>query len=258
MHLMHVMNRYFEITLQLVKKDLKAKYKNTLLGYVWSVCNPLMMAYILNIAFSGVIGVPTKDYILFILTALFAWSWFNVGVVGSSGCFIYNASIIKKVNLPRFLIPLSTTLTEGFHFLLSLPIILFFLWLHDFPIYHSSWIKGLPLLLIATEAITYGLALMVSSINTIFRDMERIVGLLLTMLFYLTPILYPSRTVPGSYRVFFDLNPMANLINMWRGLFMEGTFNWEQFQSVVIFSMVCLCIGSFSYKVLNKRFAEVL
>jgi lipopolysaccharide transport system permease protein len=90
---MFSINRYIEVTLQLVKKDLKAKYKNTLLGYVWSIGNPLMMAYILNIAFSGVMGVQTKNYILFILTALFAWSWFNIGVVGSSGCFIYNASI---------------------------------------------------------------------------------------------------------------------------------------------------------------------
>lgn len=255
---MFSINRYIEVTLQLVKKDLKAKYKNTLLGYVWSIGNPLMMAYILNIAFSGVMGVQTKNYILFILTALFAWSWFNIGVVGSSGCFIYNASIIKKVNLPRFLIPLSSTLTEGFHFVLSLPIIIFFLWLHDFPIFYPTWIFGLPLLLIITEVITYGLALMVSSINTIFRDMERIVGLLLTMLFYLTPILYPSRTVPEDYKIFFELNPMANLINMWRDLFMEGVFNWDELQSVAIFSVICLLIGCVAYKLLNKRFAEVL
>lgn len=255
---MNVINRYLEITLQLVKKDLKAKYKNTMLGYVWSIGNPLMMAYILNIAFSGVMGVQTKNYILFILTALFAWSWFNIGVVGSSGCFIHNASIIKKVNLPRFLIPLSSTLTEGFHFVLSLPIIIFFLWLHDFPIFHPTWIFGLPLLLLITEIITYGLALMVSSLNTIFRDMERIVGLLLTMLFYLTPILYPSRTVPEDYKIFFELNPMANLINMWRDLFMEGIFNWVEFQSIALFSMICLLIGIASFKLLNKRFAEVL
>lgn len=255
---MSVINRYAEITFQLVKKDLKAKYKNTLLGYVWSIGNPLMMAYILNVAFSGVMGVQTKNYILFILSALFAWSWFNIGVIGSAGCFIYNAAIIKKVNLPRFLIPLSATLTEGFHFVLSLPIIMFFLWLHDFPIFYSSWLFGLPLLLLATEIITYGLALMVSSINTIFRDMERIVGLLLTMLFYLTPILYPSRTIPEDYKIFFELNPMANLIDMWRNLFMDGSFNWGAFQSLAIFSFICLLIGSVSFKLLNKRFAEVL
>lgn len=229
-----------------------------MLGYVWSVGNPLLMAYILNIAFGGVMGIQTPNYILFILSALFAWSWFNIGIAGSSCCFIANASIIKKVNLPRFLIPLSSTLTEGFHFILSIPIIIFFLWLHNLPYLHRSWIYALPLMLLAHEIVTYGIALAVSSINTIFRDMDRIASLLLTMLFYLTPVLYPSRTVPEKYRIFFELNPISSLINMWRDLFMQGTFDINQYIKLFISSLVCLMFGSIVYKLLNNRFAEVL
>lgn len=244
--------------MQLVKKDLKAKYKSTFLGYFWSIGNPLLMAYILNFAFGHILKIKQENYIVFIITALFAWNWFNIGVMGTINCFINNASIIKKVNLPRYLIPLSSTLTEAFHFLLSIPIILFFLFINNMPIFHLSWIYGIPLLMIITQILTFGIALAASSINTIIRDMERVVGLLMTVLFYLTPIIYPARNIPIEFKIIFDLNPLAILIDSWRELLMNGSINWNNYLISIVGCLIMLCISSCVYLKLSNKFAEVL
>ena len=249
---------HWEVLAQLMSKEFKIKYKSTFLGYVWSIGTPLCLAFILDIAFRHVMRIQIENYSLFLLSALFAWHWFSNSVQFSNGSFLINASIIKKLNFPRFLVPLSSILVDGLHFLFAIPIIMLFLWVHDKPIFHLSWLMGIPLLLIIQTMICYGIALTISSINTIFRDMERIVGLGLTLLLYLTPVLFPLSMVPEDFKVYFHLNPVTNIIESWRLLFLEGHLDASLIFGALLTSIIVLIIGGFTYNKLSPRFAEVL
>ena len=249
---------HWEVLAQLISKEFKIKYKNTFLGYIWSIGTPLFLALILDIAFRHVMRIQIENYILFLLSALFSWHWFSNSVQFSNGSFLINASIIKKLNFPRYLVPLSSILVDGLHFIFSIPIIMLFLWTHEKTIFHSSWVIGIPILLLLQTMICYGIALAISSINTIFRDMERIVGLGLTLLMYLTPVLFPLSMVPEKFKVYFHFNPITNIIESWRLLFLEGSLDKNLILGALVTAIITLIIGGFTYKKLSPRFAEVL
>ncbi len=252
------LQRLYEITWQLIVKDLKAKYKSSFLGYIWSIGTPLLTALILNFAFQRVIRIQIEHYGLFLISVLFSWQWFANVVNGGSWVFLANASILKKLSFPHYLLPLSITLIEAFHYLLALPVIGIFLYLHDYPLWHDSWLYGIPLLLLVQTVLCFGLALFVGSLNTLFRDMERMIGLLVSLLFYLTPILYPVNMIPAEFYSWMEYNPMLNLVEAWRQLIMEGKMLWPQFGNSVVHGLIALGAGAAVYRMLNRRFAEVL
>ena len=247
-----------EITSQLVLKDLRGKYKGTILGYLWSIATPLIMALVLDIAFRRIVRIQVDNYSLFLITGLFTWQWFNVAVNASTRIFIDNASLIKKVVFPRHLLPLSLTLVEGIHFLMSIPVIIFFLAYHGLSWTHLSWIYGLPTLFLLHLLITYGITLIASSINALFRDMERIVILGTTMLFYLTPVIYPTTMIPPDLLPYFRINPFTDLIELWRQLFMQGIIDWSIVARTYLVALASLSMGSFIFSRLSPRFAEVV
>lgn len=250
--------RLFEITWQLIVKDLKAKYKSHFLGYLWSIGTPLLLAFIMNFAFRQVLRIQVEDYPLFLVSTLFAWQWFSVVTISASGVFLANASIIKKVYFPRYLIPLSITLIEAFHYLLALPVIGVFLLLHDRPLWRPDWWYGIPLLMCIQIILCLGLALLVGSLNTLFRDLERVIGLLITLLFYLTPILYPTAMIPKDLAVYLQFNPVLDLIEAWRQLLMHGELLWPAVGGAALHALFTLGIGVAVYRALSPRFAEVL
>jgi lipopolysaccharide transport system permease protein len=253
-----MLTRIFEITLQLIIKDFKVRYKGTILGYGWALVTPLLFASIFNFVFQYIIRFEIEDYPLFLVSGLFAWQWFSNSVSGGAGCFLQNTSLIKKLNFPRYLIPLSVVLIDALHFALALPIILGFLLAWGKPVYYQSWWYGLPLVALTQLAIIYGATLCVSSLNTAFRDMDKIVALLVTMLFYLTPVFYPLSAVPDGIVQFIRLNPMTGVISAWHGLFLHGSLDWASLAYSMGWAALLILLGVSVYRQLSSRFAEVL
>jgi len=253
-----MLRRIVEITLQLIIKDFKVRYKGTLLGYAWALVTPLLFAVIFNFVFQHIIRFEVSDYPLFLVSGLFAWQWFSNSVSGGASCFLQNASLIKKLNFQRYLIPLSVVLIDALHFVLALPIIFVFLFIWDKPVYYHSWWYGIPLVAITQLAIIYGVTLCVSSLNTIFRDIDKVVTLLVTMLFYLTPVFYPLSMVPEDIVPIIQLNPMTGVISAWHELILNGVLQWASLTYSMIWSVMLLLLGAFVYQRLNFRFAEAL
>jgi len=253
-----MLQRIYEITLQLIIKDFRVRYKGTILGYAWALVTPLLFASIFNFVFQHIIRFEIDDYPLFLVSGLFAWQWFSNSVSGGACCFLQNASLIKKLNFPRYLIPFSVVLIDALHFALALPIILVFLLIWGKPLYYHSWVYGIPLVAITQLAIIYGAMLCVSSLNTIFRDIDKIVSLLLTMLFYLTPVLYPLSAVPEDILKFVWANPMTGVIAAWHQLFLHGTLNWAPLGYSMVCAVLMMLLGALVYNHLSSRFAEVL
>lgn len=241
----------------MTQKEMKVRYKNNVFGYLWSIGHPLAFAFVFYIAFKVVMKIQMEDYVIFLITGLFPWQWFSNSVNASSSVFLGNASIIKKVNFPRNIIPLTTVLQDMIHFLLSIPVIVLFLF-----IYHKSpsfsWLYGIPLLLGIQFMMTYGVALMISSMNLFFRDLERLTAIFITLLFYFTPIIYPETMIPEKYKTFINLNPLAPLMVSWRNLFLTGTLDPLFLIVSLIYSIFAFVIGYLIYRSLSWKFAEVL
>jgi lipopolysaccharide transport system permease protein len=248
---------YRDILFVLLQKELKVRYNNKGLGFLWSIANPLASALVYLIAFQILMRVRIPDYILILITGTFTWQWFTNVVGSSSNAFVGNAPLIKKVSFPRNIVLLCMSCNHLIHFLMSVPVILLFLVLHGhYPA--LTWIYGMPLLIAVQFTMAYGIALGLASINLFFRDMERLVGIILNFAFYLTPVLYPVETVPPKLRHLMLFNPAAPLIAAWRDLFINGKVDWLYLAVSAGYALLFYLLGTSIYKRLSWKFAEVI
>lgn len=252
------LENYRDLVLVLLQKELKIRYTNKILGYLWSIANPLSSAFIYFVAFGLILETREEDYALILISGLFPWQWLSNSVGSSANLFVSKSSLIKKVNFPRNIIPLCSILNHMVHYLASIPVLLVLLLIsHRYPT--PSWIYGFPLLLVIQFCTAYGIALAISSVNLFFRDLERLVSILLHFLFFLTPILYTADRYPVEYRnLIIGLNPAASLIVNWRSLFLNGSLELRPLLLSIGYATLSLVIGHLVYKKLSWKFAELI
>lgn len=247
----------WDLVVVLTQKEMKSRYKNSALGYVWSVANPLLFAVIYYIVFGQIMKVPIENYALFLIAGLLPWHWLANSVIAAPNVFLANATLIKKVRFPRHVLVVSYVLNEGIHFVLSIPVIVGLLLVNEIrPSW--SWLAGIPVLLVAQFLIVYGFAVTLASLNLFFRDLERLTALFITVLFFLTPITYSSAMAPASYRSFLYANPIAPLIESWRELFLHGQLSWPVVGSCYLSALGTLLVGTLVYTRMSPKFAEVV
>jgi len=249
---------YIDLITVLTQKEMKVRYKSTFFGYVWSIAHPLAFALVFFMAFKIVMRIQMEGYAVFLIAGLFPWQWLSNSVNASPMVFLGNASLIKKVSLPRHILPLATVLQDMIHFLLAIPVIVLFLF-----IYHKSpsfsWLYGIPLLLTIQLLMTYGLTLIISSLNLFIRDLERLTSIFMTLLFYFTPVIYPETMIPARYKALvLFLNPLSSLMISWRNLFLDGTLEISLVAVSFAYSLFVLMLGYKVYTRLAWKFAEVL
>ena len=250
--------REIDLLCILTQEQITLQYKRTWLGIIWSLLNPLLLACIFYIAFTIVLKVKSEEFSLFLLSGLFPWTWFNSSVSASTVSLISNKSLIKKFPFPKPFLLISGILSEGVHFLFSLPIILLLGWYYG-KSPDWTWLVGIPILLLTQFVITLGVSLAVSVINVYFRDFQFVVNFVLNLLFWLTPIIYQFETIPEAYRpLFLYVNPLTSLIISWRELFLLNRIRWDLFLLALLGSFVVLLLGLLIYQKFNKRVDELL
>lgn len=249
---------YFrDLLIVLTEKEIKGRYKNSWLGYAWSVLNPLAFATVYYLAFGLFMRVQIPDYPLFLVAGLFPWQWVNHSMSAAPNIFIANASLLKKVRFSRHVLVMSAVLSDGLHFLMSIPVILVFL-----TIYHVAptwlWLIGVPLLTGIQLIMVYGMSLLVASLNLFLRDLDRLTILFMTFLFFLTPIAYTSSMVPERYQGYMYFNPFTPLILNWQQLFLSGTLSARGVLAAGAMAALMAIIGYLTYSKLAPKFAEVI
>jgi len=246
-----------DLIVVLTEKDIKGRYKNSWLGYAWSVLNPLAFATVYYCAFGVFMRVQVTDYPLFLVAGLFPWQWISHSMSVAPNIFIANATLLKKVRFARHVLVVSTVLSDGLHFLMSIPIILVFL-----TIYHVAptwfWLIGVPVLTGIQLIMVYGTSLLVASVNLFLRDLDRLTILFMTFLFFLTPIAYTSAMIPEKYQGYMYLNPFTPLILNWQQLFLTGTLSWGGVLAAGMMAALMAMIGYLAYSKLAPKFAEVI
>ena len=249
--------RYQDLVIELLRKELRVRYKHLALGYVWSIANPLVYAMLYYIVFKVIMNVKTPNYPVFLICSLFPWQWLTNSIGVGPMTFYGNAPLIKKTVFPRFLIPFVVVLNEMIHFIASLPVVFIFLWAFHLDFY-ANMIWQIPILLAIQFVIAYSLNLLIASLNLFFRDLERIVQLGITFLFYMTPVLYVETMIPEKYQFLIPWHPIAPLIINWRNVLLKGYLDWRLCLSSLIWAFALLVIAQNVYKRLVWRFAEVL
>jgi lipopolysaccharide transport system permease protein len=246
-----------DLVVVLTQKEIQLRYKNSWLGYVWSVANPLMFAILYFVAFKTFMRIDIPRYSLFLIAGLFPWQWFANSISAAPNIFLGNATLLKKVRFPRNALVTPTVLNDGIHFLCSIPVLVLFLFVYGSrPAW--SWLIGIPLLAVGQFLLLYGFALTIASLNLFFRDLERLTTLVVTFLFFLTPVVYSESMVPAQYRAIVYLNPAAPIILSWRNLFLVGDLNWPLIAAGFAHAGVILAVGAAVYRKLCWKFAEVV
>lgn len=241
----------------LVKKEITLKYKRTYLGFLWSLLNPILTTLVLFIAFNIFMRFDMKDYTLFLLSAMMPWAWFSASVTISTGTLTSNVSLIKKSLFPKHLLIVATIVAQLVTLIISLPILLALVYYYG-KTPSLNWLIGIPVLIVVQFAVTYGIALIISMVNAFFRDMEHIVNVCVSMLFWMTPIIYPLEAVPEKYRIYLAINPVTYLMQCWRDIFLNNTINWHYISISLFTGIVVFLAGSFVFKRLDRRLDEVL
>lgn len=248
---------YYDLITELVKKEIKVRYKNNILGYAWSILNPLAQALVFYVAFQKILRIEIDKYVLFLVLGLFPWQWFLNSIAVSSTSMISNANLIKKTVFPREYIVYAGVLNDAVHFLLSIPVLALFLL-----VYHQQvdplLLLVFPLLAVIQLFVTLGISLLISSVNVFFRDLERLVVIMLNMLFYATPVLYAESMIPDRLHFFVYANPMSLIIINYRNILLYQTINWQYLGLAAVYGVAIFLFGSLIFKKLKPRFAEVI
>ncbi|HLN24386.1 MAG TPA: ABC transporter permease [Patescibacteria group bacterium] len=237
--------------------QLKTRYKKAVLGYVWSLANPLVFAAIFYFVFGIVMKSGRPDMPAFLLTGLFPWQWISNSLSGSTMVFIGNAALVKKVAFPRYFLPLSLIAQDAWHFIMALPVLASILAVSGF-LPHWGWLWALPLCLVIQAVLLFGLAMLLASLNMFLRDIEHLVQVMLMVGFYATPVIYPLEQVPEPYADFIRLNPFTSVIGLWREVIYTGTPKLATLAIAIPMALTCLAVGAIVYRGLSRRFAELI
>lgn len=255
MKLVQDLKNYREFLKSNVKKDIRGKYKGSFLGVLWSFINPLLSVLVYAIVFPYIMRIKVENYLIYLITGIIPWTFFtssiNMGIIS----ILSNADIIKKVYFPRIILPISTVTSCLVNFLISCIIILLFCFGSGIGI--SIYLVWLPLVVIIQYIMLLGFTFILSAIEMYMRDIEHIVNFILSMAFYVTPILYTPDIFPDNLAWVLKINPMAYLVNAYRSIFF-----YQEMPDVVglvivgVFSIVIFLIGYVIFEKLQKGFAE--
>jgi lipopolysaccharide transport system permease protein len=206
----------------LLSKEIKMRYRGTVLGILWSLANPLAFTAVLYIAFRRVLQVNIENYPLFILSALFPWQWLSNSVGSAPMLFISNGALIKRLPFNKAALAVALVLNDMIHFCITIPLFAVFLFISGDHGPSLNWLVGIPLLLVTQTSLTLAIVIVIATLNALLRDLDQLVRVLLLLLFYVTPVLYSASMVPKNLEWLLLANPFSPLMISWRALMMDN------------------------------------
>jgi lipopolysaccharide transport system permease protein len=252
---------YRELLFSLTKKDLKVKYRGSVLGFFWSLLNPVLMMLVYSFVFSMILRQGIQEFAIFLLCALLPYNFFSNSVNYGSGSIISNANLVKKIYFPKEIIPLSIVLSNLINFLLELVVLFVVLSIFGYKFYMYLYL--LPLVILVQVLFVSGISMLISALNVFFRDLQHLITILMLVWFFATPIIYPLSMVPERFQFWMQLNPMAVFAAYYRNIFYfvkypDGMY-WPPLEIILIclgITFLFFFMGYFVFKRLEQKFAE--
>ena len=252
---------YREMIISLVRKDLRGRYKGSVLGFLWTFINPLLQLIVYTIVFSIIMNTSYEQYYLFLFVALVPWMFFSSSVTDGAASILKEKDMVKKIYFPREVLPISTV-TSGFVNMILTFIVVFGGVIISGRGLNPLALLCLPVVMIVEYILCLGIALIVSSLTVYLRDLQYILGIFVMALQYLTPVMYGvdmvERSSAGKWLVMmFNLNPMTPIIKIYRQIIYYGEVpELGSLLIAVAVGVVFIVVGEILFKRLQKGFAE--
>lgn len=255
------LKNYLNFLLVMTEKEIKARYKSAVLGFLWILLNPLFQMLVIGFIFRNFIKIPVTNYFLFLFTGLLPWNFFSYSLTKTTPSIVWERSLIQKAKFPREAIPLSIVFSNFFHFLVSLAILLVFLAAtHQLTLF-SSFMRIFFFLasLLWLLAFTSGASLLTSALNVKYRDVNFFVQALMILWFYATPVIYSLQILPKNYLPLFQLNPITYPFEMLRtALIVTALPPTNVLITNLAVSFLIVLLGIFIFRKENKSFSDWL
>ena len=245
---------YREMIISLVRKDLRGRYKGSVLGFLWTFINPLLQLIVYTIVFSIIMNANYEQYYLFLFVALVPWMFFSSSVTDGAASILKEKDMVKKIYFPREVLPISTVTSAFVNMILTFLVV--------FAVVIVAGRSINPFVMIVEYILCLGIALIVSSITVYLRDLQYILGIFVMALQYMTPVMYGvdmvERSGAGKWLILiFNLNPMTPIIKIYRQIIYYGEVpELSSLLIAVVVGVVFIVVGEILFKKLQKGFAE--
>jgi len=255
--------RRFDLIGSLVRRELAARYRGSVLGLAWGMVTPVVMIAIFTFIFAGIFGArfgangSAWDFALYLFCGLLPWTAFQEAVAASTQTVVAHANLVKRVVFPLEILPVSIVLTALVNQMFgTIALVVASLLIRSE--LHAT-LLWLPVLLVPQLMLTLGLSWLVASLGVFLRDIVQGVALLLTVWLYLTPIIYPESVVPARFQPFIRANPFTHLIRSYRRIMLEGAMpDWRGMAFFTAFALACFIFGYWWFARTRKNFADVI
>jgi lipopolysaccharide transport system permease protein len=250
---------YKELLYFFTWRDLKVRYKQTLIGAAWAILQPFITMVVFTVFFGKLAGIPSDGvpYPIFVYVGLLFWHFFSGALTDTSNVLIGNQSIITKVYFPRLILPISGVITKFVDFLIASLILIGLMFYYGF-VPHLSGIWLIPLLLIITFMVSVGSGLFLAAVNVKYRDVRYALPFFIQILLFVTPVIYPA-SIAGSWSWLLALNPMTGVIQSARAALLGTTvLNWQLLGISFLACLFILVAGTIYFKKVERYFADIL
>lgn len=249
--------RYRELFYILSWRDIKVRYKQTVIGAAWSIIRPLLTTIIFTLVFSRIAKLENPSlapYGLMVFAGMLPWQFFSNALSESSNSLIGNANLISKVYFPRMIIPASSVITSmvdlGISFIIMIGM---FIWFQFVPSWHIIF---LPLFIILAFLCSFGIGLYLTAVNVKYRDFRYIIPFIVQFGLYITPVGFSSSVVPERWKVWYALNPMVGIIDGFRWCLLGDPINWNTVLVSMIIIVLFLWLGIYYFRKMERTFAD--
>lgn len=255
---------YRDLIALFVRRDFVSRYKQTILGPVWFLIQPLLTSLVFTVIFGNIAQLPTDGLpqMLFYMSGTILWNYFSSCLTNTSTTFTANAHLFGKVYFPRLVMPISVVIsnliTFGIQFAFFLAYILYF-YLRGAEVGLTIWALALPLLLLLMAGLGLGFGIIISSMTTKYRDLQYLVSFGVGLWMYATPVIYPVSSIPEKWRWVADVNPVTPIIETFRmGFLGAGDASWARLAYSALFMLVVLFIGVVIFNRVEKTFIDTV
>jgi len=256
--------RYRDLIALFVRRDFTANYKQTILGPLWFLIQPLFSTLVFTVIFGKIAKIPTDGMppMLFYMSGIVAWNYFSSCMANTANTFVANAGIFGKVYFPRLAVPVSVVIinlaTFAIQFVFFLCFLFYFM-LRGAPIHPSAWILLTPLLIVQMGILGLGIGIIVSSLTTKYRDLTFVVGFGTQLWMYATPIVYPMSQIPEKWQWLYMLNPVAPVIEAFRFAFLgSGSINSNAIFISLGMTLALFVVGIILFSRIEKTFMDTV
>jgi lipopolysaccharide transport system permease protein len=248
--------QYRALLWSLVQRELKARYRNSVLGFLWTFLNPMMLMLVYALIFKVYMRQDMPNYTFFMFVGLLPWIWFSTSLIGGATSISDRRDLMTKVRFPAQVLPTTVVATNLLNYLFALPLMLALGTLYGaYPTWH---VVAFPLVVLVQLLFTMAVVYLVAALNVTFRDLQHIVGNFTLLFFFLTPVIYPATAIPEKYRPLVLLfNPMAALVTSYQNIFYAHSL--PDFRALAFVGLLAVLMLWFSSEVFERRredFAE--